>query len=189
MPSVPSPENQWYVVQVLSGHEQKVHDNIARRIEAEEMSDRIFEVLVPKEKVSEVKRGEKRETTRKFFPGYIIVNMHLLDPDGSLVGETWYFIQETPGVINFAGAKSRPMPMKQSEVDSMLAQIKQGEEGTNYAVQFEVGETVKVADGPFESQNGTVEEVDLERGMLRVTVNIFGRETPVDLEFWQVEKA
>ncbi|MEO0446837.1 MAG: transcription termination/antitermination protein NusG [Verrucomicrobiota bacterium] len=189
MPRIPAPEDQWFVVQVLSGQENKVYDNMMRRIESEEMSDYIFSVLVPKEKVSEVKRGEKKESSRKFFPGYVIVNMHLLSDGNELVGETWYFIQETPGVINFAGGKSHPMPMKKAEVDSLLAQIKQGEEGTNYAVQFEVGDSVKVADGPFESQTGVVEEIDLEKGKLRVTVNIFGRPTPVDLEFWQVEAA
>lgn len=189
MPAVPSPRDQWFVVQVLSGHEQKVHDNMLRRIESEEMADYIYEVLVPMEKVAEVKRGEKKESNRKFFPGYVIVNMHLLHEGGELVEKTWYFIQETPGVINFAGARNRPMPMRKAEVDSLLAQIKQGEEGTNYSVQFQVGDTVKVADGPFESQNGIVEEIDLEKGKLRVTVNIFGRPTPVDLEFWQVENA
>lgn len=189
MPIVPSPRDQWYVIQVLSGQEQKVHDNMLRRIETEEVSDVIFEVLLPMENVSEVKRGEKRETKRKFFPGYVIVNMHLMNPDGSMVDRAWYFIQETPGVINFAGSKTKPMPMKPSEIQSLLAQIKQGQEGTNYAVQFEVGETIKVADGPFESQNGIVEEVDLAKGKLRVTVNMFGRPTPVDLEFWQVERA
>jgi len=189
MPVVPPPQDQWYVVQVLAGQEQKVHDNMIRRIESEEMSDSIFEVLVPTEKVAEVKRGEKKEMNRKFFPGYVIVNMHLLEEDGEVVDKTWYFIQETPGVINFAGARNRPMPMRNSEVESLLAQIKQGEEGASYSVQFEVGDTVKVADGPFESQNGIVEEIDLEKGKLRVTVNIFGRPTPVDLEFWQVESA
>lgn len=189
MPAVPSPRDQWFVVQVLSGHEQKVHDNMMRRVETEEMSDYVYEVLVPMEKVAEVKRGEKKESNRKFFPGYVIVNMHLLQEGGELVEKTWYFVQETPGVINFAGARNRPMPMRKSEVDSLLAQIKQGEEGTNYSVQFQVGDTVKVADGPFESQNGIVEEIDLEKGKLRVTVNIFGRPTPVDLEFWQVETA
>ena len=189
MPAVPSPRDQWFVVQVLSGHEQKVHDNMMRRIESEEMGDYVYEILVPMEKVAEVKRGEKKESNRKFFPGYVIVNMHLLQDTGDLVERTWYFIQETPGVINFAGARNRPMPMRKSEVDSLLAQIKQGEEGTNSSVQFQVGDTVKVADGPFESQNGVVEEIDLEKGKLRVTVNIFGRPTPVDLEFWQVETA
>lgn len=188
MPLVPAPEDQWYVVHVLSGKEQKVRDNLKRRIEAEEMSENIFEVLVPMERVSEVKRGKKTETNRKFFPGYIIINMHLLNEDGSLVDETWYFIQETPDVINFAGTRnSPPMPMRKREVQGMLAQIRDREDHAVPKVQFGVGDTVKVKDGPFDGQNGVVEEIDLEKGKLRVSVDLFGRATPVDLEFWQVE--
>jgi transcriptional antiterminator NusG len=196
MPVIPAPKDQWYVVHVLSGHEKKVHDSIQRRIQAEEMGDYIFKVLVPTERVSEVKSGRKTESKKKFFPGYIIVNMHLLDENNQLVDQTWYFIRETPGVINFAGvkdlkysnAKNNPVPMPRKEVESMLAQIKEGEDSVAPKVLFDVGETVKVCDGPFEGQNGTVEEIDMERGTLRVSVNIFGRDTPVDLEFWQVEK-
>lgn len=189
MPVVPAPHDQWYVVHVLSGKEGKVRDSMLRRIESEEMGDYIFDVLVPMERVSEVKRGKKTESNRKFFPGYIIVNMHLLDENSKLVDQTWYFIQETPDVINFAGSKTLPMPMRKREVDGLLAQIHDREERAVPKVLFEIGETVKVADGPFESQNGVVEEIDLAKGTLRVLVNLFGRETPVDLEFWQVDKA
>jgi len=188
MPVIPAPQDQWYVVHVLSGQEQKVRDNINRRIKTEEMGDYVFEVLVPTERVSEVKRGKKTETKRKFFPGYVIANMHLLDDSGKLVDKTWYFIQETIGVINFAGTKDKPIPMRKREVDSMLAQIQEREENIKPKIAFEVGDTVKVADGPFESQNGVVEEIDPDRGKLRVSVSIFGRSTPVDLEYWQVEK-
>lgn len=188
MSAIPPPRDQWYVVHVLSGQEQKVRDNISRRIQAEEMGDFVFEVLVPMERVSEVKRGKKSETKRKFFPGYVIANMWLLKDDGSLVDETWYFIKETNGVINFAGTKNRPVPMRPKEVDSMLAQIKEREDSVKPKIAFEVGDSVKVADGPFESQTGIVEEIDPERGKLRVSVTIFGRSTPVDLEYWQVEK-
>lgn len=190
MATVPAPKDQWYAVHVLSGQEKKVRDSITKRIDAEEMGDLIFEVLVPTERVSEVKRGRKTETTRKFFPGYIIVNMNLITEENELVDRTWYFIKDTPGVINFAGTKgNKPMPMRQSEVQNMLAQIKEREEHVTPKIQFEVGETVKVADGPFESQNGVVEEIDPERGKLRVSVSIFGRATPVDLEYWQVERS
>lgn len=181
-------KDQWFVVHVLSGQEQKVHDNLVKRIKTEEMGDLVYEVLVPTERVSEVKRGKKRETTRKFFPGYLIVNMHLLDDQGQLLDRTWYFIRETTGVIGFAGTKDKPIPMRQSEVDSMLAQVKEREETVKPRVSFEVGETVKVADGPFQNQNGIVEEIDPERGKLRVSVSIFGRATPVELEYWQVER-
>lgn len=167
-----------------------MRDNINRRIASEEMADFIFQVLVPTELVSEVKRGRKTENKRKFFPGYVIINMHLLDPEtGGLMERTWYFIKETIGVINFAGSRDRPVPMRDSEVESMLAQIQESESDAKPRITFEVGETVKVADGPFQSQNGVVEEIDHERGKLLVSVNIFGRSTPVELENWQVERA
>ena len=181
-------KDQWYVVHVLSGQEQKVHDNLVKRIKTEEMGDLVYEVLIPTERVSEIKRGKKTETTRKFFPGYLIVNMHLLDENNQLMERTWYFIRETTGVIGFAGTKDRPIPMRDSEVQSMLAQMREREEKVKPKVSFEVGETVKVADGPFQNQSGVVEEIDPERGKLRVSVSIFGRSTPVELEYWQVER-
>ena len=181
-------KDQWYVVHVLSGQENKVRDNIAKRIKTEEMGDLIYEVLVPTERVSEIKKGKKSETTRKFFPGYLIVNMHLLDENNQLVGKTWYFIRETTGVIGFAGTKDKPIPMRKAEVDNMLAQMREREEKVKPKVSFEVGETVKVADGPFQNQNGIVEEIDPDRGKLRVSFTIFGRATPVELEYWQVER-
>ncbi len=186
--AIPAPHDQWFVVHVLSGQENKVRDNIARRIESEEMSDVVFEVLVPTERVSEVKKGKKSESKRKFFPGYIIVNMHLLNEEGGLVDRTWYFIQDTHGVIGFAGTRDKPVPMREREVESMLMQIKEREENVKPKIAFEVGETVKVADGPFQSQNGTIEEIDTEKGKLLVSVEVFGRPTPVELEYWQVEK-
>lgn len=187
MPSIPAPHDQWYVIHVLSGQELKVRDSIERRIEAEEMSDLIYEVLVPQERVSEVKSGQKREANRKFFPGYIIINMHLLHDDNSLVDRTWYFIQETDGVINFAGTKDHPMPMPMHEVEGMLQQIKEREGSVKPAVEFEVGDTVVVSDGPFQGQTGIIAEVNEDKGELMVSVNIFGRETLVPLEYWQVE--
>ncbi len=189
MPETDPAKSQWYVVQVLSCQEQKVRDRILRQAEAEEMTDYIHEVLVPTEMVSEIRRGKKTETKRKFFPGYIIVNMNLIGPDNQLVEKTWFFIKEMEGVIGFAGTKDRPTPMRPREVEAMLAQIKEREEHTRPAISFEVGDTVKVADGPFQSQNGIVEEIDPERGKLRVSVSIFGRSTPVELEYWQVERA
>jgi transcription termination/antitermination protein NusG len=189
MSSIPAPRDQWYVIHVLSGHERKVLENIRYRLAAEEMGDLIFEVIMPTELVSEVKRGKKSESRRKFFPGYIIMNMHLLHDDSSLVERTWYFVQETPGVIRFAGTKDKPLPLRPKEVEQMLAQVREREEGVRPKIQFDVGDRVKVADGPFESQVGVVEEIDLDRGKLRVAVDIFGRSTPVELEYWQVERA
>jgi len=181
-------KNQWFVVHVLSGQEQKVYDNLTRRIKTEEMGDLVYDVLIPTERVSEIKRGKRTETTRKFFPGYLIVNMHLLDKQNQLVERTWYFIRETPGVLGFAGTKDRPVPMRPQEVESMLAQIRQLEDKVKPKVSFEVGETVKINNGPFLNFSGVIEEVEPERGKLKVTVNIFGRNTPVELEYWQVEK-
>src|ERR1043166_9325235 len=142
-------KDQWYVVHVLSGQENKVKENIEKRVKTEEMSDLIYEVLVPTERVAEIKKGKKSETTRKFFPGYLIINMHLLDENNQLVGRTWYFIRDTPGVIGFAGTKDKPIPMRQPEVESMLAQMKEREEKVKPKVSFEVGETVKGAEWPF----------------------------------------
>jgi len=156
---------QWYVVHVLAGQENKVHDNLEKRIKTEEMSDYVFAIVLPTERVAEIKRGKKTETTRKFFPGYLIVNMYLLDDNKQLVDKTWYFIRETPGVIGFAGTKDRPIPMRQSEVDGMIAQLQGGEEKVKPKV------------------------IDPERGKLRVSVSIFGRNTLVDLEYWQVERS
>jgi transcriptional antiterminator NusG len=189
MAIVPEPKDQWYVVHVLSGQEQKVRNDIVRRVEAEEMGDYVFEVLVPTERVSEVRKGKTYETKRKFYPGYIIANLYLLDENNKLVDKTWYFIQETNGCIGFAGTKNRPIPMRPKEVQSMLAQIKEREESVKPAIQFEIGEVVKVADGPFQSQTGKVEEIDQERGKLLVSVTVFGRPTPVELEYWQIEKS
>ena len=188
MPVIPAARDQWYVVHVLAGQEKKVLENIRHRIQSEEMGDYVFDVLMPTELVYEVKGGRKSESRRKFFPGYLIMNMYLLQDDGKLVDRTWYFIQETNGVIGFAGTKDKPLPMKPSEVEQLLAQVREREEGVRPKILFDVGDQVKVADGPFESQIGFVEEIDLERGKLRVSVDIFGRSTPVELEFWQVAK-
>ncbi|HEY5752146.1 MAG TPA: transcription termination/antitermination protein NusG [Chthoniobacterales bacterium] len=184
-----APKDQWYAVQVLSGLENKVLDNLTKRIKTEEMGDLVYEVLVPTERVSEIKRGKKTETTRKLMPGYVIANMHLLDENNQLVPRTWYFIRETNGVIGFAGTKDRPVPMQLKDVENILAQVRERDEKVKPKVSFEVGEVVKVADGPFQNQSGVVEEIDPERGKLRVSVSIFGRSTPVELEYWQVERS
>ena len=187
MGAIPAPRDQWYVIHVRSGFENKVRDSMLRRIQTEEMGDYIYAVLVPTERVSEVKNGKKSESDRKFFPGYVIANCNLLDEHNRLVDRTWYFVKETPGVLGFADG-DRPTPMKQDEVDGMLSQIREKEEKITPKIIFAVGDRVKVGDGPFQSQEGVVEEVDTERGRVRVAVSIFGRSTPVELEYWQVER-
>ncbi len=171
-----------------------MRDNINRRIASEEMTDVIFEVLLPMERVSEVKKdaqgkGKRSESRRKFFPGYLFINMQMLTEQGGIVERTWYFIKDTQGVINFAGPRDKPTPMRQKEVEQMLNQIRESTDNVKPKISFEVGDQVRINDGAFESQTGSVEEIDPEHGKLRVSVSIFGRATPVDLEFWQVEKA
>lgn len=179
---------EWFVLQTLSGQENKARESMERRIEIEEMSDLIEEILIPTEKVSEVKQGKKTTTTRKFFPGYVLVNMALYDDDRKLIEKSWYFAQQTPGIIGFVGG-DRPVPLKQHEVDTILHQIEEKKEKVKPKVSFEPGETVKITDGPFVSFSGVIEEVDPERGKLKVSVSIFGRSAPVELEYWQVERA
>lgn len=181
-------EPQWFVIHTLSGQEQKVKENIEKRIKTEELGEYITEVLIPTEKVSEVKRGKKTTTTRKFYPGYILVNMQLVDDKKQLLEKPWYFVRDTPGIIGFVGGE-RPIPLSKSEVESMLGQIKEREDKVRPKELFALGETVKINDGPFQNLSGVIEEVDNERGKLKISVSIFGRSTPVELEYWQIEKA
>ena len=182
-----TPTYHWFVLHTLSGQEYKVKESIDKRIQIEEMQDLIQQVLIPTEKVAEVKQGKKRETTRKFFPGYVLVQMSLYTPEKTLNERSWHFIQQTPGIIGFIGG-DKPVPLRQTEVDQILGQITEKQEKIKPKVDFAVGETIKINDGPFLNFNGVIEEVDGERGRLKVSVSIFGRSAPVDLEFWQVEK-
>jgi len=180
-------EKQWFVLHTLSGQEAKVKEGIERRLQQEEMGDLIEEVLIPTEKVSEVKKGKRTTTTRKFYPGYVLIHMCLYDEAKNLIDRTWYFTQQIPGIIGFIGG-DRPAPLRQEEVDNMMMQIEEKKEKVKPKVIFEPGETVKINDGPFLNFNGLIEEVDPERGKLKVSVSIFGRSAPVELEYWQVER-
>ena len=182
------PQNKWFVLHTLSGQEQKVKESIEKRIKSEEMTDYIREVLVPMEKVAEVRSGKKTVTTRKLYPGYVFIDMILLDENNRIIEKPWYFIKETQGVIGFVGGEP-PVPTPAEEVESIKAQISASEETEKPKVAFNVGETVKINNGPFLNFSGVIEEIEPERGKLKVTVNIFGRNTPVELEYWQVEKA
>ena len=180
--------SQWFVIHTLSGQEQKVKESIEKRLKAEEMGEYIQEVLVPMEKVAEVRNGKKTVTTRKLYPGYVFIHMLLLDDNQRVVEKPWYFIRETQGIIGFVGG-DRPSPTPESDIELIKAQIADTEDRERPKVHFDMGETVKINDGPFLNFTGVIEEIEPERGKLRVTVGIFGRNTPVELEYWQVEKA
>lgn len=172
---------RWYVVHVYSGFEKKVAQSIEEQARQAGMEAHIPQVLVPTEAVVEMRRGAKINAERKFFPGYILVEMDLTD-------ETWHLVKNTPKVTDFLGGKGRPVPISEAEAQRILYQVKEGVDRPKPSVTFEVGEQVRVCDGPFNSFNGMVEEVDEERSRVKVAVSIFGRATPVELEYSQVEK-
>jgi transcriptional antiterminator NusG len=180
--------SQWFVIHTLSGQEQKVKESIEKRVKTDEMQDFIKEVLVPMEKVVEVRNQKKTVSSRKLWPGYVFVDMALLDENGRIIERPWYFIKETQGVIGFVGGEP-PVPTPTEEVEQIKAQISASEETEKPKVNFDVGETIKINNGPFLNFSGVIEEIDPDRCKLKVTVNIFGRNTPVELEYWQVEKA
>ncbi|MCI0745335.1 MAG: transcription termination/antitermination protein NusG [Verrucomicrobia subdivision 3 bacterium] len=181
-------KTQWFVIHTLSGQEQKVKDSIEKRLKAEEMGEYIKEVLVPMEKVAEVRSGKKTVSTRKLHPGYVYIEMALLDDNRRILEKPWYFIRDTPGIIGFVGG-DRPIPVTPEEIAVIKEQVSESEDTERPKVHFDVGETIKINDGPFLNFSGVIEEIEPERGKLKVTVNIFGRNTPVELEYWQVEKA
>lgn len=178
---------QWFVLHTLTGQEGKVRESIERRLDKEEMREYFGQVLIPTEKVSETKKGVKSVITRKFFPGYVLVNVGLYDENRQVIEKVWYFIRETPGVIGFVGGE-RPAPLRPDEVEVLLFQVEEKKEKVKPKVIYDTGETVKITDGPFMNFTGLVEEVDAERGKLKVSVAIFGRSAPVELEYWQVER-
>ena len=172
---------RWYVVHVYSGFEKKIAQQIKEQAAQKGLADLVDEVLVPSEQVVELRRGQKVNAEHKFFPGYVLAKMEMTD-------ETWHLVKDTPKVTGFLGTKLRPSPISEAEADRIMKQTQEGVERPRPAVLFEIGEQIRVADGPFTSFNGVVEEVDEEKGRVKVSVSIFGRSTPVELEYSQVEK-
>lgn len=172
---------RWYVVHVYSGFEKKIADHIKEQAAQKGLSDHIDDILVPSEEVTEVRRGRKINSERKFFPGYVLVKMELTD-------EAWHLVKDTPKVTGFLGSRNRPSPISEAEAEQIIRQAQEGVERPRASVSFEIGEQIRVGDGPFTSFNGVIEEIDEERQRLKVSVSIFGRSTPVDLEYGQVEK-
>ncbi len=172
---------RWYIVHAYSNFENKVAESIREQAKQRHLEDLFDEVLVPKERVVEVRRGRKVDAERKFFPGYVLVKMELTD-------EVYHLIKNTPKVTGFLGSDNKPMPISEAEAQRILHQVQEGIERPKPSVTYEIGEQVRVSDGPFASFNGVVEEVDDARSRVKVAVSIFGRATPVELEFGQVEK-
>ncbi len=181
-------KGQWFVIHTLSGQENRVKENMERQLQLEEEELAVYEVFIPTEKVSEVKQGRKMTTTRKFFPGYILLRMDLYGEDGAMDEKIWYFVKNTQGVIGFVGGNDKPLPLTKSEVDDMMAQLSGQDDKAKPKIMFEIGEAVRIKDGAFENFEGVIQEIDSERGKLKLMVSIFGRSTPVELEFWQVER-
>jgi transcriptional antiterminator NusG len=178
--SVIDDDRAWYVVHCYSGYENKVRHNLEQRIETMGMKDKIFDVVVPTEEEIEVKEGKRRTVERRVFPGYILVNMILSE-------ESWYVVRNTPGVTGFVGMGNDPTPLRPEEVSQIIKRMEA--DAPRIKVTFKAGERVRIVDGPFNDFRGTVSEIDMDRAKVRVMVNFFGRETPVELDFLQVEKA
>ncbi len=177
-----NPNHKWYIVHAYSNFEKKVAEAIREQAQNQGLQDNFSEILVPTEDVIEIRRGRKINAERKFFPGYVLVKMDLTD-------QAYHLVKNTPKVTGFLGSGLKPMPVSEKEVARIIGAIEEGVERPKPAIRFEIGETVRVTDGPFQSFNGIVEQVDEDRARLRVTVSIFGRATPVELEYGQVEKA
>jgi len=171
----------WYIVHTYSGYEARVRDNLKQRVEAMGMEENIGEVLIPTEDVVEMKEGKKKVTARKFFPGYVLINMEMSD-------EGWHLVKNTPKVTGFVGMGNKPTPLSQEEVDRIITQVTISAEKPKPKFSFKPGEQVRIMDGPFSNFTGTVEELNEDKATLKVMVTIFGRATPVELDFLQVEK-
>ncbi len=178
---------QWFALHTLSGQEGKVKTYIEKFKKQEELDDSIFEVLLPTEVVSEVKGGKKSTKTRKLYPGYVFIQMRLYGEDNKLINKPWYFVKEVAGVIGFVGG-DRPAALRQAEIDEIKARVEAASGKEVPKVSYEIGEEVKITDGAFANLTGRIDEIDPTRGKLKISVSIFGRFTPVELEYWQVQR-
>jgi transcriptional antiterminator NusG len=180
---------RWYVLRVASNKEEQVRDALERKVKIEGLEGTIGRILVPTDKRPRprTKPSEKKFVERKLYPGYVFIEMDL-EEDGTIGEKPWFLIKETTGVGDFIGSAGRPVPMEQTDVDKMLMQVDRPEEGATLSVEYKKGEQVKIKEGPFEDFEGVVDEVNAEKGTVRVIVTIFGRATPVELQYWQVEK-
>jgi len=177
--SVASEDRHWYVIHTYSGYENKVKQNLEHRIDSMEMHDQIFRVIVPTEEEIEIKNGQRRTVNKKIYPGYVLVQMRMTD-------DSWYVVRNTPGVTSFVGHGNKPTPLEDDEVKAILKQME--EEAPKVRVSYQVGQAVKITDGPFTDFEGVVDAIDHERGRVRVLVSFFGREAPVELDFLQVTR-
>ena len=172
---------RWYIIHCYSGFEKKVAQSVREQLAAQGMNDLFEDIVVPTEEVVEMRRGQKVPSERRFFPGYVLVKMEMTD-------QTWHLVRNTPKVTGFLGGGGRPVPISDTEAQRVMRQVAEGVEHPKPLISFEIGETVRVSDGPFTSFNGTVQDIDEERARIKVAVSIFGRATPVELEYAQVEK-
>lgn len=171
---------QWYAIHTYSGYEEKVGESIRQRINAVDMADKIFDVMVPKEKQIEIKNGKRKVVEKKIFQGYVLVEMKLTD-------ETWYIVRNTPGVTGFVGSGTEPTPVSEAEIAKIKKRM--GVDDPKHSIDFAIGEVVSIVDGPFKGFDGAVSEIDIQKGKLKVMVGMFGRDTPVELDALQVTKA
>jgi transcriptional antiterminator NusG len=192
-PAVPETEDvthegrRWYVIHTYSGYENKVKKNLEHRIQSMDVRDQIFQVVVPTEDEIEIRDGQRRTVSRKLYPGYVLVEMIELREGDDLSNKVWYVVRNTPGVTGFVGSGNKPVPLDDAEVKSILRTMR-AEEGPKVKVSFQVGQTVRITDGPFADFNGVVDAIDTAKGKVKVLVSFFGRETPVELDLLQVER-
>lgn len=177
----------WYAIQTLSNMEQKVENYLKKFVEIEGLQDYIKDILMPTETVQEVRNGKKTQRKRKLYPNYIFLRMRLFDEEGRLINKPWFFVRNVQGVIDFIGGE-HPVKLKKSEIDQILEQVEAAKNKVVPKVQFHEGEEVKILEGPFVNLTGAIDSIDVERQKMQVSVSIFGRLTPVELEFWQVER-